>query len=115
MLCSPQARLILLSGNVGVEAQLVSQPVRSRCSALGQAEALRDRLLQMPVAGKEDPAGFRITSRLATIRLTVRAISVRPGRNSAVPCCPDAARLYHGGLDPVEARAVRADPGRDAM
>ena len=30
---------------------------------LGQAEVLRDRLLQILVAGNEDPAGFRTTSR----------------------------------------------------
>ncbi len=30
---------------------------------LGQAEALRDRLLQILIAGNEDPAGFRTTSR----------------------------------------------------
>lgn len=37
---------------------------------LGQAQALRDRLLQMLTAGNEDPAGFRTTSRyiVATAR-----------------------------------------------
>ena len=37
---------------------------------LGQADLLRDRLLQILVAGNEDPAGFRTTSRyvIATAR-----------------------------------------------
>jgi SAM-dependent methyltransferase len=35
---------------------------------LGQAEVLRDRLLPILVAGNEDPAGFRITSRYVVAR-----------------------------------------------
>ena len=46
---------------------------------LGQAQALRDRLHQMLVAGNEDPAGFRTTSRY------IVATARREGRRRVQP------------------------------